>query len=329
VWFGSLGQPLLDGEENSMTEIEVDRLAFFTLVNTDRQGLGARFLIDSIRAFGGPLRPCPIWLFTTDPKVESYTDWERLGVRVLPLTVPDTVKPNWFAGKVSACAQAEQLAGSEVQTLVWLSSDCLIIQPPLLFDLGTEFDAAVRPVHVKNIGLPASAPLDAFWKKVYETVGVPDVQTTIESFVDCQQLRAYFNSHVLAVNPARGLFRRWFDGFETLVADQDFQAGPCQDELHQIFLHQAVLSALIATILDAERVRMLPPDYSYPYNLHQQVPAERRAGALNDLVCIAYEDRPLHPDRVSDIEIHEPLRSWLAARAQRLYPWDTDDSSRG
>ena len=94
-----------------------------------------------------------------------------------------------------------------------------------------------------------------------------------------------------------------------------FQSNACQDELYRIFLHQAVLSALTVTLLGPDRIRLLPPDYSYPYNLHSSVPPERRARALNDLVCIAYEDRPLDPRVVSDIQIDEPLRSWLLQRA--------------
>jgi hypothetical protein len=205
-----------------------------------------------------------------------------------------------------------------IRSLIWLSPDCLIIKSPLLFDLAPAWDAAVRPVHVRNVGLLATEPLDGFWRKVYETVGVQDVQTTVESFVDAQHIRAYFNSHALAVDPSKGLFRRWFECFEALVCDQEFQLSSCRDERHRIFLHQAVLSALVVTLLDPERIRMLPPDYSYPYNLHQVVPPDRRALALNDLVSIAYEDRSLDPDVVDDIAIHEPLRSWLSVRAHEI-----------
>lgn len=300
-----------------MSDIIVDHTVFLTLVSTAGQRSCARLLVDSIRSFGGPLSHCPIWLFEADSQRASS---QVQDVRVLPLAVPDTVKHNWFAGKVYACAQAEALAVPGARSLIWLSPDCLIIQPPLSFDLSLSpgFDAALRPVHIKNIGLDAGQPLDDFWKTVYETVGVDDIQTTVESFVDGQRIRAYFNSHALAVNPSKGLFRRWFECFESLVCDRTFQSGPCQDELHQIFLHQAVLSALIATSLDPERIRNLPPDYSYPYNLHGQVPAERRARALNDLVCIAYEDRPLDPDVMNDIEVHEPLRSWLSSRVNHV-----------
>ena len=48
--------------------------------------------------------------------------------------------------------------------------------------------------------------------------------------------------------------------------------------------------------------------------MHDQVPPQQRARALNDLVCAAYEDAiPL--DRIA---IEEPLRAWLVARAADL-----------
>ena len=46
----------------------------------------------------------------------------------------------------------------------------------------------------------------------------------------------------------------------------------------------------------------------------QHVPSDRRALTINDLVCIAYEERSLDPTVVDDIGIDEPLRSWLSAR---------------
>lgn len=291
---------------------------FLMLISTVGQRSSARLLIDSIRSFGGPLRHCPIWVFEADPQEAPCSDLEAMGVQVLPLTVPDTVRHYWFAGKVCACARAEELAAPTVRSLIWISTDCLIIQPPLLFDLTPSFDAAVRPVHHRNVGLPAAGPVDDYWKGVYEAVGVQDVELTVESFVDAQHIRAYFNSHAFAVNPVKGLLRRWFECFESLGCDLEFQSGPCRDVPHQVFLHQAVLSALIATSLDPQRVRLLPPEYSYPYNMHQSVPEERRARALNDLVFIAYEDRTLDPGVVDDISIHEPLRSWLSVHSNQV-----------
>ncbi len=301
-----------------MSNAPGDQAVVLILVSTIRQRSCARLLIDSVRSFGGALSRCPIWLLEADPQRAPCGSLESMGVQVLPLTVPETVSHLWFSGKVYACARAEELAAPGAKSLIWLSSDCLVIKPPLLLDLASSFDAAVRPVHIRNIGLLSSEPLDGFWKRVYEAVGVNDIQATVESFVDRQHIRAYFNSHALAVNPSEGLFRQWFESFQSLVCDQEFQSGHCQDQLHQIFLHQAILSALIATKLDPPRICTLPPDYSYPYNLHGSIPLDRRASALNDLVCIAYEDRSLDPGVVNDININEPLRSWLSIRAHQI-----------
>ena len=102
------------------------------------------------------------------------------------------------------------------------------------------------------------------------------------------------------------------------MSDQAFQAKACQDERHQIFLHQAILSTLLVTMLDPERLRILPPDYVYPYNLHQDVPLDRRAAVMNELVCIYYEGRTLDPSAIDDIEVNDPLRSWLCEHTEGI-----------
>jgi hypothetical protein len=90
----------------------------------------------------------------------------------------------------------------------------------------------------------------------------------------------------------------------------------CQGQRHRIFLFQAILSALIVTRLDAQRVRILPPTYNYPYNLHTSVPEEHRAKSLDDLVCLTYETRTLDPDMINDVEVSASLREWLSVHAK-------------
>lgn len=291
-----------------------DQTVFLTLVGSIRERESARLLIDSIRSFGGALGHSPIWLFEGNPPEAPCNRLQSLGVRVLPLTIPGKVARYYYSAKVHACARAEDLATSAVRSLIWLSPEFLVVNPPLLLDLAPSFDAAVRPVHFKNVGLLAAEPLDDFWKQIYETVGTNDVHPPVESFLDALRIRPYFNTHAFALDPQKGLCRRWLDCFESLVCDRAFQLRVCSDQSHQVFLHQAILSAIIVTMLAPHRIRALPPEYNYPYNLHPSVPLDRRAPALNDLVTVAYDDRPLDPRVVDDIDIHEPLRSWLSAR---------------
>jgi hypothetical protein len=292
-----------------------DQATFVTLVRTAKERSRARVLIDSIRSFGGVLSSRPIWVFETAPQEPGAGSLEDTDVFSFPLSVPEGARHYLFADKVRACAVAEEMAAPNVRSLVWIDPACLVIRPPLLYDLGPAYDAAVRPVHIRNVGLLADEPLDRFWEGVCEAAGVRDIRTTVETFVDGERVRSYFNSHVFSMNPSRGLLRRWWTCFESLVCDAEYQESACRDERHQVFLHQAVWTALLVADLDPARVRELPPDYNYPYNLHQSVPPGRRAAALNDLVSIACESRSLDPSQVDDIEIHEPLRSWLSARA--------------
>ncbi len=283
---------------------------FFTFLGSAGAVPTARLLLESLRAFGGPLSDCPVWVFVADPKAVDPAR-RRLGdVELVLLDKEDGFRPYLFADKVRACAQAEEMAGESVGSLVWLSLGCLVVSPPLLFELGSSYDAALRPVHIRNIGSRSSERLDAFWEGVYRAVGAEDTSYQVESLVDSETIRPYFNTHCFSVNPSKGVLRSWWSHFKALASDREFQAGPCRDELHRIFLHQAVLSALFTKFLDWNRIRLLPDGYSYPLHLHEDVPRSRRAGTLNTLVCAAYEERR----DLDALVAREPLKSWLLER---------------
>jgi hypothetical protein len=52
-------------------------LVFATVVKTLYDRARARLLLESLRAFGGDLRQCPVWLFEADPQKASCGDEER------------------------------------------------------------------------------------------------------------------------------------------------------------------------------------------------------------------------------------------------------------
>jgi hypothetical protein len=295
-----------------MVQLLTAPIIFIILVGSPEEVAPARLLIDSIQAYGGSMSCYPIIVFTADPVNVPCTELQSANVQVIPLELPADIPPYYLRTKVYACAQAEAMAGPSVQSLIWLSPDCLIIKPPVLLQLDEDCDVAIRPVHIKNVGLGSDEPLDDYWSKVYNTVGLDPASFTVESFVDGQTLRPYYNTHLFAINPARGLCRRWWEIFRELMLDNDFQSGACSDTLHKIFLHQAVFSVLLVKEVGEERICILPPDYSYPYNLQEQISISRRATTLNDMTCAVYEQRTLNPTQVKDIQIEEPLRSWLA-----------------
>jgi hypothetical protein len=298
-----------------MNEKSSNDMRFLLMFRSEVGERMARTVIESLRAFGGPLGDREVWAFVLDPDRVSRALHGIDRVHGFPLALPEGCPSYPFAEKAYACARAEEMAGPDVRSLVWLGLDCLILNPPLLFDLGpapgvAPADAAFRPVHHQNVGSLAHEPPDGFWQGIYRALGAGEMPYTIESFVDRQKQRPYFNTHCFAFDPATGLGHAWWEHFRALASDQAFQAGPCSDEAHQIFLHQAVLSTLVARQIDRGRLRLLPPDYNYPLNLLAEMPPDLRPPALNGLVNAVYEEAfPW-----TEIEIHEPLRSWLQDR---------------
>lgn len=294
-----------------MTESATSRTVFATFVDHPLQLPKAALLLESIRAFGGPLSECNIWVFHDDRLNVSLAELKELGTNVIQLELPENTRNYPFAGKVTACARAEEMAGSLYKSLVWMAPDCLVLRPPHLFDLDDNADAALRPVHVRNVGSLSGEPPDGYWKGIFRAAGITDLSKNVESFIDCRIIRAFYNTHFFAVNPSRGLMSRWLQLFSELATNRKFQKKHCNDELHRLFLHQASLSTILASELDKSRIRMLPEEYCYPYNLHEMVPRDRKARTLNELVCIAYENRELNPEVMTDIIVEEPLRTWL------------------
>lgn len=294
-----------------------DDLVFVTSAANVNELKVVGLLVDSIRCFGGALSRAPVWLIQDSRfgGLPELPDDEM--VEIFEMHVQEEIRGYELAGKVSACAEAEQRAPSGIRSIVWLSPDTLTVNPPTQFVLGGAFDAALRPVHVKNIGLRVDEPVDGFWKGVMNCAGISDMDFEVCSFVDEQRIRAYFNSHSYCVNPAIGLFQEWLRCFTNLVANDEYQKSHCPDALHRIFLHQALLSALTVAMIPRDRIRILPHTYCYPYNLQASIAANYRATTLNQLTSVVYEDLALDPDEMKDIEVVDPLRSWLAERKEK------------
>jgi len=283
------------------------------LLGSAEAELRVRLAIAGLREFGGTLALSPVLAFVSSSLSENAID-QLPGVEKARLELEPVLAGYPFGAKVAACAQAEALVPRGTRSLVWLGSGCLVFRPPGLFALGSDCDAAFRPVHVANIGSSRSEPMDDYWQTVYAAVGATDGGQTVESLLDARRLRPYYNTHCFAVSPGLGLMAEWRKRFLSLVTDKTFQSGPCRDELHRIFLHQAVLSTLVTASVRPERLRILPPGYSYPLHFHAKLADARRVRLMNDITVAAYEEDA----DLGAVPADEPLRSWLATRGVRV-----------
>ena len=132
----------LRNEERDKKRMETDaarqteQTCFLLMFRSEAGERLARIVIESLRAFGGPLRDCPVWAFLPGPDRVSRDLPGLEGVQCFPLVAELSCPPYPFAEKVAACALAEEMAGPGMRSIVWLSLDCLIVNSPLLFDLG-------------------------------------------------------------------------------------------------------------------------------------------------------------------------------------------------
>jgi hypothetical protein len=292
----------------------LDKTVFLTLVRSSEEKKAAELLIGSLRRFGGLMGNSPIWVFTVNPEDFMKENTQNDEYRVIELPQDGSFSRYPFMAKVRACALAEEMARDEIDTMIWIDSSCLVVLPPLLFMLEGVCKAAVRPVHVTNVGLLADETPNGYWRGVFNELGIDDIDTAVETFVDARMIKSYFNTHAFSINPSEGLMRDWLHHFHILATDTDYQRSYCSDPLHAIFLHQAVFSALLASSLEASELRLLPADYNYPYNLHESVPEDRKVTSINETVCFAYEKRSVYPPEMTDVEVREPLYSWLTER---------------
>ena len=108
-------------EKNNSTQNE--DTVFFTLVKSERGLNHARFLIESLRTFGGSLSAQPVWVFLSDPISVSHPDIQLEGVQFRTIEVEEKIRSYFFAEKVYASALAESIANHRVHSLVWLSTN--------------------------------------------------------------------------------------------------------------------------------------------------------------------------------------------------------------
>ncbi|MFC1898519.1 hypothetical protein ACFLYJ_02995 [Candidatus Cloacimonadota bacterium] len=288
-------------------------ICFFTLLSWKGDKPRIDLLIESLRTFGGELKDCPVWIFTLINTNNDFSRYEN--VQLIPLEISKKFHKIFFSPKVFACAAAEELAVQKnVKSLVWLGSSGFFVNPPEQFDLGTDFDAAFRPVHHRNVGISINEKLDDFWQEIYDFIGLKDSDLSVETFVESEKIKPYFNSHLFSLNPQKGILQKWLKLFCQIHAKKISQKPALADDLHQIFLHQALLSTLLAKHLDWDRIRILTADYSYPLHMHHQVPPEKQSQTLNELVCPVYEEIFNYPETLNDLKAEEPLKSWLKER---------------
>jgi hypothetical protein len=307
----------------SARRVDLQPMAFVTYIHYPYQEDAAAMLVDSIRAWGGEYRECPIYAVLTDPRASGLRLKDK-NVQLVPLELDESVRNYPFAAKAYAAAKVESLIAGKAQSLAWFDPETMLLRPPREMDLKDGVSAAVAPVAFINIGQAENEPVNAYWAAIYKKCSLdPKKLFIVETKVDCKKVRAWLNCGMFAVRADRGLCREWAQVLDELLHDKEYQRTAITDAVHKTFLHQAVISTLIVSRLDRREIHMFSPGYNYPLYCHDidfevangtyRMPAHKKARKLNDLTSVFIESFFIqHLDWIRYVPpVDGPLRKWL------------------
>jgi len=265
-----------------------DRFALATYVGNHVQERSARALIQSVREFAGPYRNAPVYVVLGDAANFPCDSLKGENNHLLPLEMDPAFKDYPLAYKAFAAAQVEKAVGNRVKSLAWFDPACLVLGSLADLDLENGFGAAIRPVSLVNtIGIPPGEPPNDYWLPIYRELGL-DAATlpAYETVVDEKPIQPYFNCEIFSVDPCLGVFSEWADMLTGLLKDETYQKQACTSFLRRLFLHQAVLSGVIISRVQPDKIKPLPLKTGYPFGQHDRLAAARKADSLNDLSAL-------------------------------------------
>lgn len=302
-----------------MRSTEKQKLVFGSVVYPTEFSQGAAVLLaESIRAFAGSLADAPIWFLVPEygKKLSSKGSekLKQLGSKLLPFEVDPEILKFPFIADVLAAEFAEVEARQKTGLLAWLGSNTVVLKEPKDFLLKEGVVLGYRPVHHTLIGSLYEKPLDLFWTLVYDWCGVPQERIfPMTGHIDGKTIRPYFNAGYLILRREGNLFGLWRRRFFDAYRNPDFQEFYARDERYAIFMHQAILSGVILSLLEKSRMVELPPCHNYPLHLYGEDVTANRPGTMADLVTVRHEGLD-NPEWMRTVPMQRELRVWLEER---------------
>ena len=238
-------------------------------------------MVKSFRKYAGSLKDAPIYSFhvreTNDVSSETVNVLKSLGVEHKKIVL-NTKYPDYpLANKPLLCAYAEQTLDADI--LVFLDSDLVFFSEPKEFFLPSGYDVGIRPEHHKMIGSEGPRdPNDDYWMHLYDLAGVSDTSVYVTTTADQKQIRAFWNSGVVAVRRQAGIFTAWQKTLEKLL-----QEGATINR-ENFYFEQSSLSATICAT--TRNIWTFSPGYNYPIHSHNQLKDSERLSSFDEIVCI-------------------------------------------
>ena len=273
--------------------------------------------VKSVRDFAGALSTSRILLFYPEiQKQLSQTFSDRmsnLNVELIPFELDLEVLRFPFTAHAQAAALAESMSLGKSRILAWLANNTIFLREPKEFLLPDSISLGYRPVHHTLLGLRYNEPLDPFWTYIYEICNVPEEKVfPMKPHVEDFLIRPYFNAGILISQPEKHLFEKWRTKFLNTYSDNEFQEFYKKDNRYAIFVHQAILSAVILSAYQKEDVLELPSLYNYPVHLFNEDRTKERPAIIDDCITFRHEGFYKDVDWRVKMPAKESLKQWLS-----------------
>ena len=290
----------------------------FATLATPNSVVKTILFIESLRRFGGEYATSPVQVVIPahggDLPESQARMLAALGAQKIPFEMPPELQTFPLALVAAGAAVAEDAAAEE-PLLAWMLPDTLVLNPPVAFHLPDGVDFAYRPVHHTLVGSIYDQPLDPFWSTIYRHCETPSARLfPMQTCLRDHTLRPYFNAGLAVLRPGLGLLCAWNRQFTSLAHHPDFESFYQQDGRYAVFMHQAVLSAVIPTRLVREQILELPENINYPLHLHADYPATYRPEKISRLATCRYEEFEVLREALEAGLFAGPQQSWLEER---------------
>ena len=301
------------------------KLIFATFAEQESDLVRVRIMIDSIRAFAGRFKNAPVWVYLTEGVLASESKFleelDSLGAEFRLGLAPEEATWFYLSRKVFASAQAEEAASGKTDILAWLDVDTIFFQEPGEFLLPEGKSLGYRPVTHRNISPLYDEPLDDFWKRAYEDMGITEsLVFPMVTVADGDKIRPYINAGCLIVRPERGLLRKWAETFPLLYKDPVLKEMCRKDERLRVFIHQVALSGAVMKYLKREELLELSCRINYPIFFGEMFGAKRDFHDINGVVTIRYETFFINPPNNWERTLGGPADriAWLKKQFQKI-----------
>lgn len=278
----------------TMENDENVQIVFVTHAGNVNQVRYVSYLAKSIRTFAGEHKDAPIWVYCTKELIAEHEDaieeLSKLNVEVKIVAIPEEVAWYYLSGMVYSAAAAEAEADGNVAVMVFMGSDTVVLEEPSEFILPEAMNLGYRPVMHRNINPLFSEPLDAYWLKAYEIMGVDESKFfPMVTPADGDTIRPYIQAGCLAVRPERGLLRKWPAAYEKLCADSLVRQECEEVTRKRVFTFQVALTGMILKHLSRDEMIELSDKYNYPIFFKEMFGSKRDFHDITGITTIRCE----------------------------------------